>query len=189
VLFTRTKHGAKKLARQLTQAGVPAVDLHGNLAQNARDRNLEAFRSGTVRVLVATDIAARGIHVDDVALVVHVDPPAEHKAYLHRSGRTARAGAAGVVVTVATDAQRGDVALLTRKAGIKPVAARVRPGASEIGALTGPKAAYVTPAAPAAEPAARQRPARGGARRGPSTSSRNQGGQRSQGQSRRRSGR
>jgi superfamily II DNA/RNA helicase len=189
VLFTRTKHGAKKLARQLTQSGVPAVDLHGNLAQNARDRNLEAFRSGSVKVLVATDIAARGIHVDDVALVVHVDPPAEHKAYLHRSGRTARAGAAGVVVTVATDAQRGDVAQLTRKAGIKPVAVRVRPGASEISELTGPKAAYVTPSAPAAEPAARQRPARGGSRRGPSTSSRGQGGQRGQGQSRGRTSR
>jgi superfamily II DNA/RNA helicase len=188
VLFTRTKHGAKKLARQLTQAGVPAVDLHGNLAQNARDRNLEAFRSGSVKVLVATDIAARGIHVDDVALVVHVDPPAEHKAYLHRSGRTARAGAAGVVVTVATDAQRGDVAQLTRKAGITPVAVRVRPGATEISELTGPKAAYVTPA-PVAEAAPRQRPARGGSRRGPSTASRSRAGQRTQGQSRRRAGR
>ena len=93
VLFTRTKHQAKKLAKQLTAAGMPAVDLHGNLSQNARERNLEAFSSGETRVLCATDIAARGIHVDDVALVVHVDPPAEHKAYLHRSGRTARAGA------------------------------------------------------------------------------------------------
>ncbi len=88
VLFTRTKHQAKKLAKQLTAAGVPAVDLHGNLGQGARERNLAAFSSGEVRVLVATDIAARGIHVDDVELVVHVDPPAEHKAYLHRSGRT-----------------------------------------------------------------------------------------------------
>jgi superfamily II DNA/RNA helicase len=165
LLFTRTKHGAKKLARQLTLAGVPAVDLHGNLAQNARDRNLSAFRSGEVKVLVATDIAARGIHVDDVALVVHVDPPAEHKAYLHRSGRTARAGAAGVVVTVATDSQRSDVALLARKAGIKPTAVRVRPGADHITALTGPRAAYVTPsAAPASEPARSGRPPRGGTR-------------------------
>ncbi|WP_245160635.1 DEAD/DEAH box helicase, partial [Blastococcus sp. CT_GayMR20] len=102
VLFTRTKHQAKKLAKQLTAAGVPAVDLHGNLSQNARERNLEAFTSGETRVLCATDIAARGIHVDDVAIVVHVDPPAEHKAYLHRSGRTARAGAEGAVVTIAT---------------------------------------------------------------------------------------
>ncbi len=164
LLFTRTKHGAKKLARQLTLAGVPAVDLHGNLAQNARDRNLAAFRSGEVRVLVATDIAARGIHVDDVSLVVHVDPPAEHKAYTHRSGRTARAGASGVVVTVATDAQRSDVALLARKAGIRPTAARVRPGATDIAALTGPPAPYVAPsAAPAPEASRRpqQRTGRG----------------------------
>jgi superfamily II DNA/RNA helicase len=166
LLFTRTKHGARKLARQLTEAGVPAVDLHGNLAQNARDRNLNAFRNGEVRVLVATDIAARGIHVDDVTLVVHVDPPAEHKAYLHRSGRTARAGAAGVVVTVATDAQRSDVATLARKAGIKPTAVRVRPGADQITALTGPPAAFVTPsAAPAAEAPRAGRPPRGGANR------------------------
>ena len=88
-----------------TPRGVPAVELHGNLAQNARTRNMEAFHSGRATTLVATDIAARGIHVDDVALVVHADPPAEHKAYLHRSGRTARAGAAGTVVTLMTDQQ------------------------------------------------------------------------------------
>src|SRR5699024_7289289 len=92
ILFTRTKHHAKKLARKLTASGIPAVDLHGNLSQNARDRNLAAFSTGGVRVLVATDVAARGVHVDEVELVVHVDPPVEHKAYLHRSGRTARAG-------------------------------------------------------------------------------------------------
>ena len=118
--FTRTKHGAKKLAKQLTEAGVPAVDLHGNLSQGARQRNLAAFGEGSVRVLVATDIAARGIHVDDINLVVHVDPPAEHKAYLHRSGRTARAGAAGIVVTVGTPSQTGDVRTLMRQASIKP---------------------------------------------------------------------
>jgi superfamily II DNA/RNA helicase len=138
LLFLRTKRGARKLARDLTQAGLPAVDLHGNLAQNARDRNLEAFRSGRVRVLVATDIAARGIHVDDIALVVHVDPPAEHKAYLHRSGRTARAGSSGVVVTLQTDAQRADVAAMTRRAGIRATTARVRPGSPELRALSGP---------------------------------------------------
>ena len=109
VLFTRTKHQAKKLAKQLTADGIPAVDLHGNLSQSARERNLEAFSSGAVRVLVATDIAARGIHVDDIELVVHVDPPAEHKAYLHRSGRTARAGSGGDVVTIVLPEQRGDV--------------------------------------------------------------------------------
>ncbi|MDO5683166.1 MAG: DEAD/DEAH box helicase, partial [Propionibacteriaceae bacterium] len=98
VIFTRTKHRAKSLTRKLNGAGVPAVELHGNLSQNARTRMMDAFHSGAVQTLVATDIAARGIHVDDVALVVHADPPAEHKAYLHRSGRTARAGASGTVV-------------------------------------------------------------------------------------------
>jgi len=120
VIFTRTKHGAKALAKQLNRTGVPAVDLHGNLSQGARTRNLDAFHSGKATTLVATDIAARGIHVDDVAVVVHADPPAEHKAYLHRSGRTARAGAAGTVVTLMTDEQVRDVRALTRAAGVKP---------------------------------------------------------------------
>ena len=121
LLFTRTKHGAKKLVKQLGQSGIPAVELHGNLSQNARERNLADFSSGDVSVLVATDIAARGIHVDDVRLVVHVDPPAEHKAFLHRSGRTARAGAAGVVITIVTPEQRKDVRAMTRAAGIRPL--------------------------------------------------------------------
>ncbi|RBY85223.1 ATP-dependent helicase [Blastococcus sp. TF02A-26] len=161
VLFMRTKHQAKKLAKQLTAAGIPAVDLHGNLSQNARERNLEAFSTGETRVLVATDIAARGIHVDDVALVVHVDPPAEHKAYLHRSGRTARAGAGGVVVTIATPDQAGEVRQLTRQAGITPEVAAIKPGAREITALTGPAAPYVEPA-----PVPEQQPqGQGGGRR------------------------
>ena len=120
IVFTRTKHGAKNLARPLNSRGVPTVELHGNLAQNARTRNMEAFQSGKASTLVATDIAARGIHVDDVALVVHADPPAEHKAYLHRSGRTARAGAAGTVITMMTDQQVKDVRDLTRAAKISP---------------------------------------------------------------------
>ena len=125
VVFTRTKHGAKNLARQLNSRGVPTVELHGNLAQNARTRNMEAFHSGRATTLVATDIAARGIHVDDVALVIHADPPAEHKAYLHRSGRTARAGAAGTVITLMTDQQVKDVRDLTRAAKINPTTTRV----------------------------------------------------------------
>ena len=128
LLFMRTKHTAKKLAKQLTAAGIPAVELHGNLSQGARERNLEAFTQGDTRVLVATDIAARGIHVDDVALVVHVDPPTEHKAYLHRSGRTARAGAGGTVVTIATPDQTGEVRTLAKQAGIRPTTVSVRPG-------------------------------------------------------------
>ena len=125
VVFTRTKHGAKALARQLNKSGVPTVELHGNLGQGARTRNLDAFHSGKAAALVATDIAARGIHVDDVALVVHADPPAEHKAYLHRSGRTARAGNAGTVVTLMTSEQVRDVRDLTRAAGIKPTTTRI----------------------------------------------------------------
>ncbi|WP_188897700.1 DEAD/DEAH box helicase [Microlunatus endophyticus] len=125
VIFTRTKHGARTLARQLNQGGVPAVELHGNLGQNARIRNLDAFHEGRVSTLVATDIAARGIHVDDVALVIHADPPVEHKAYLHRSGRTARAGKSGTVVTLATPDQVQQVQQLTRAAGIRPTVTKV----------------------------------------------------------------
>jgi superfamily II DNA/RNA helicase len=125
VVFTRTKHRAKKLARQLNGSGVPAVELHGNLSQNARTRTMDAFHSGAARTLVATDIAARGIHVDDVALVIHADPPVEHKAYTHRSGRTARAGASGTVITLMTDDQVRDVRDLTRRAGVRPTTTRV----------------------------------------------------------------
>ncbi len=125
MVFTRTKHGAKALAKQLNARGIPAVELHGNLSQNARTRNMDAFHSGAASTMVATDIAARGIHVDDVALVVHADPPVEHKAYLHRSGRTARAGNDGTVITLMTDDQVSDVRALTRAAGIKPTTTRV----------------------------------------------------------------
>lgn len=167
ILFTRTKHQAKKLAKQLTQDGIPAVDLQGNLGQGARERNLGAFTSGEVRVLVATDIAARGIHVDDIELVVHVDPPAEHKAYLHRSGRTARAGSGGDVVTVMLPEQAGDVRDLTRKAKITATPQRVVAGSPVVAALVGEVAAHVTPAAPVQPTgrggASRGAPARGGA--------------------------
>ncbi|GAB3710035.1 DEAD/DEAH box helicase [Mariniluteicoccus flavus] len=125
VVFSRTKHGARNLARQLNGRGVPTVEMHGNLSQNARTRNMAAFHAGEATTLVATDIAARGIHVDDVSLVIHADPPAEHKAYLHRSGRTARAGNEGTVVTLMTDAQVADVRTLTRAAGIKPTTTKV----------------------------------------------------------------
>jgi len=146
LLFMRTKHTAKRLARQLTQAGIPAVELHGNLSQGARERNLAAFTEGSTKVLVATDIAARGIHVDDIALVVHVDPPTEHKAYLHRSGRTARAGAGGTVITLALPEQAHDVRTLAKQAGIRPTTVTVRPGSPEIAAIAGPPAPYVAPA-------------------------------------------
>lgn len=157
LLFLRTKHQAKKLAKQLTAAGIPAVDLHGNLSQPARERNLAAFAEGRVKVLVATDIAARGIHVDDVELVVHVDPPAEHKAYLHRSGRTARAGSGGDVVTLVLPEQLADVRALTRAAKITATPTPVQPGSAHLVRLVGEVAARVAPApvAPSALPRAR----------------------------------
>lgn len=128
IVFTRTKHRAKRLTTVLKASGVRAVELHGNLSQSARQRTMDAFHSGAAQTLVATDIAARGIHVDDVRLVIHADPPVEHKAYLHRSGRTARAGASGTVVTMMTDAQVQDVRKLTRQAGVTPVTTRVSVG-------------------------------------------------------------
>jgi superfamily II DNA/RNA helicase len=146
ILFMRTKHQARKLARQLTESGVPSVDLHGNLSQPARDRNLAAFSAGEARVLVATDIAARGVHVDEVQLVVHVDPPMEHKAYLHRSGRTARAGNSGDVVTVVLPEQRRDTQALMRKAGINVRPQEVVAYSAPVTALVGDVAPYQAPA-------------------------------------------
>jgi superfamily II DNA/RNA helicase len=119
VVFCRTKYRAKTLTRKLNARGVAAVELHGNLSQPQRERNLAAFASGTAVALVATDIAARGIHVDAVATVIHADPPVEHTAYLHRSGRTARAGAAGEVVTVVTADQLDDVTKMLRRARVE----------------------------------------------------------------------
>jgi superfamily II DNA/RNA helicase len=147
VVFTRTKRRAKVLTRQLNQAGVPAVELHGNLAQNARNRNMAAFSDGSAGTLVATDIAARGIHVDDVALVIHADPPVEHKAYLHRSGRTARAGAAGTVITLMTDDQQAEVRDLTRRAGVRPTTSRTRPGDPLLAELAPGERTFVAPSA------------------------------------------
>ncbi|RCS95762.1 DEAD/DEAH box helicase [Brevibacterium aurantiacum] len=145
ILFTRTKHRAKRFARQLTAQGIPAVDLHGNLSQGARDRNLAAFSEGDVRVLVATDVAARGVHVDSVELVVHVDPPTEHKAYLHRSGRTARAGSSGAVVTIMVPEERKDTLTLLRKAAITVKPQRVTAESPEVAALVGDIADFIAP--------------------------------------------
>ena len=145
LIFTRTKHAAQKLASQLTGAHIPAVELHGNLAQNARERNLASFASGAVRVMVATDIAARGIHVDGIDLVIHADSPTEHKAYLHRSGRTARAGAAGVVVTLQTPAQAGDVRALMRRAHVDPLTATVGVRSALLRSIAGEPADRVAP--------------------------------------------
>ena len=147
LVFTRTRHGAKQLAKKLTAAGVPALELHGDLSQAIRARNLAAFGRGASATLVATDIAARGIHVDDVKLVIHADPPAEHKAYTHRSGRTARAGATGTVVTLMVDAQVSDVRTLTRKAGVKPTITRLGTGHPLLGQIAPGERVLVEPTA------------------------------------------
>ena len=183
ILFMRTKHHAKRLAKQLSAAGIPAVDLHGNLSQAARDRNLALFAEGTHRVLVATDVAARGVHVDGIELVVHVDPPAEHKAYLHRSGRTARAGSAGDVATLVLPEQRRDADQLLRKAKISVAPQKVTATADAVVELVGEVAPYVKPSAAVANAAKRngRGPSSGG---GQARGGHSRGGQRSGGQSR-----
>jgi len=118
LFFVRTKHGADRLAKQLSRAGIHAAAIHGDRNQNQRQRALDAFAAGDPRVLVATDVAARGIHVDDVDLIVQFDPPNDHKDYLHRSGRTARAGATGLVITLAERGQVREIQRLHDAAGI-----------------------------------------------------------------------
>ncbi len=115
LFFVRTKHGADRLAKRLSKDGVSAGAIHGNLSQSQRQRALDAFSAGRIPVLVATDVAARGIHVDAVDLVVHYDPPADHKDYLHRSGRTARAGARGTVLSLVLPAERSAIAAIHRR--------------------------------------------------------------------------
>ena len=128
LFFVRTKHGADRLAKQLSRAGVAAAAIHGNRTQNQRQRALDAFAAGHPRVLVATDVAARGIHVDDVDLVVQFDPPEDHKDYLHRSGRTARAGASGQVVALAERGQVRDLQRMHTAAGITAARHDAAPG-------------------------------------------------------------
>ena len=138
LIFTRTKMTAERLSESLTGAGVPAARLHGDLNQNQRNRNLERFVKGHVRVLVATDVAARGIHVDDVALVIQVDPPEEYKTYLHRSGRTGRAGKQGTVVTLIPRSRRRRLEDLLRRADRDGIYTDVRPSNPLLEELAGP---------------------------------------------------
>lgn len=118
IMFMRTKHGVDRQVKKLRRVGVHALGLHGDKSQGARTQAIDGFSAGTLPVLVATDIAARGIDISDVSLVVHVDPPAEHKAYLHRAGRTARAGASGTVITLVLEDQEQTVKSLLKKAGV-----------------------------------------------------------------------
>jgi superfamily II DNA/RNA helicase len=118
IVFTRTREGATELAEAFGDDGIEAVDLHGNLSQRVRERNLHKFSSGKAQVVVATDVAARGIHVDNVGMVVHFDAPTDAKAYLHRSGRTARAGESGAVVTITTPRQLDELVRMQSRAGV-----------------------------------------------------------------------
>ncbi|MDX6241681.1 MAG: hypothetical protein QOG10_6505 [Kribbellaceae bacterium] len=137
IVFVRTKLGADRVATQLRDRGVMAAALHGGLTQGARNRTLDQFKDGSVPVLVATDVAARGIHVDDVGLVVQADPAADHKDYLHRAGRTARAGGKGAVVTLVLPHQRRGMMRLAESAGVSTEPVRVRPGDGVVTDLTG----------------------------------------------------
>lgn len=118
IMFTATKHMADRLANSLNDLGVDAAAIHGDLRQNHREKALNDFGDGRLSVLVATDVAARGIHVDDVAVVIHFDPPAEHKTYLHRSGRTARAGSKGLVVTLVLYNEELEVRRMQKRVGL-----------------------------------------------------------------------
>ncbi|WP_434741616.1 DEAD/DEAH box helicase [Micromonospora sp. SH-82] len=137
IMFIGTKHRADRVARQLLTRGVRAAALHGGKSQPQRTRILEQFRTGQVTALVATDVAARGIHVDGLDLVVNIDPPAEAKDYLHRGGRTARAGESGAVVTLVLPEQRRDVSRLFNAAGIQPQTLSARPGDDAVARVTG----------------------------------------------------
>ena len=173
LFFVRTKHGADRLAKQLSRAGVDAAAIHGNRNQNQRQRALDAFTAGHPRVLVATDVAARGIHVDDVDLVVQFDPPNDHKDYLHRSGRTARAGASGMVIALVERGQVRELQRLHDAAGVTAASDEVATGDDVVRQIAA-SGTPVPPAPPAAQPArsARPRPARArrpGRRTGPRT--------------------
>lgn len=175
ILFLRTKHHVDRLTAKLRSIGVRAGALHGGKTQGARNRVLDDFREGSLPVLVATDVAARGIHVDGVSLVVHVDPPADSKAYLHRAGRTARAGESGTVVTVVTHQERRTVSRMTEQAGVRPTNTKVSPGADDLIRITG---ARVPSGEPIVEQEQVKRPSRN---RNSAGGYRGQGGQGGQG--------
>ena len=167
IFFVRTQAAVDRLAEYLCAQGIPAGALHGGKTQAVRTRTLNAFREGVTPALVATDVAARGIHVDGISLVVHVDAPTDPKDYLHRAGRTARAGEEGTVVTLSSPRQQKFVESLTKKAGVDPMIVRVRPGDSELISITGAKTPTGVPWEP---PKERERPSKpygqGGGRSG-----------------------
>lgn len=147
IVFVRTKHGADRLAEQLSREGVPAAPIHGGLNQNRRERTLAAFASGRAPVLVATNVAARGLHIDGVDTVLHFDLPEDGKTYLHRSGRTARAGSEGLVVTLVGPEEKQDARQLQREAGVNLAIVPMKPGDERLQDL----ANFEPPAAPPME--------------------------------------
>ncbi len=154
IMFLDTKHAVDRLAKHLLSVGVRASALHGGKSQAQRNRTLAQFKDGHVTALVATNVAARGIHVDGLDLVVNVDPPGDHKDYLHRGGRTARAGESGTVVTLVLPHQQRAMDRLMADAGITPRSLRIRPGEAELQRITGartPSGVPVTVAPPVAE--------------------------------------
>ncbi|MEU7098809.1 DEAD/DEAH box helicase [Streptomyces longwoodensis] len=161
IMFLDTKHAVDKMAKHLLSVGVRASALHGGKSQPQRNRTLAQFKDGQVTALVATNVAARGIHVEGLDLVLNVDPPGDHKDYLHRGGRTARAGESGTVVTLVLPHQRRAMDRLMADAGITPSSARVRPGEAELGRITGARTPsgvpVVIPVPAPAAPAAGQR--------------------------------
>ncbi|MFF0096710.1 DEAD/DEAH box helicase [Streptomyces canus] len=145
LLFLDTKHAVDQLTRHLRAGGVHAAALHSGKSQPQRTRTLAQFKDGQVTVLVATNVAARGLHIDDLDLVVNVDPPTDAKDYLHRAGRTARAGESGKVVTLVLSGQRRETSRVTAEAGIEPTVTKVRSGEAELSRITGAKAPSGTP--------------------------------------------
>ena len=161
MVFTRTRDAATELRDALAREGITAVDLHGNLSQQLRERNLQRFSDGRARAVVATDVAARGIHVDRVGVVVHFDPPTDPKAYLHRSGRTARAGESGAVVTIVTPRQVTSVVSMHRQAKVTARHHDLRSAPDELTAAALAASGTEAPTSP------RTRPHRPGAARAP----------------------
>ena len=167
IMFVRTQLAVDRLVDQLAEVGVRAGGLHGGKTQRVRTRTLAEFRDGTLDVLVATDVAARGIHVDGIDLVVHVDPAKDSKDYLHRAGRTARAGETGTVVTIVLPRQRKSTAILMKRAGVEPGQVRVRAGDAALAELTGAREPSGVPVVVHAPPQHRHRPRPGRGTTGP----------------------
>ena len=162
ILFVKTQRGADRLADKLAHAGVPVGALHGGKSQAVRTRTLALFKESDNAALVATDVAARGIHVDGISLVVHVDPAQDHKDYLHRSGRTARAGESGTVVSLATTRQQKAVKGLTTRAGVNPSTVYVKPSSEDLMRVTGAQQPSGIPYTPPIVEAPKRAPRKGG---------------------------